>query len=225
MLRHILFFILITTITVSCASRNAVQQPSLSYNLNTQQNKVVQDGIELMAKPIHSYAELTSYYDEDTIKYGVLPVQVYVFNKSNQSFLLNLDGVNLIDGTGARVPLLSPDQTYERIKKSQWRSAGWAVATGVFAAFSIHNVAEVNKQIKADISSRFLKSGNLVPGSATEGTLFYNVPSEISSVDNWKLSLVLHDNEGKQIVATYSFSGNIEQRKTPEAMQTESEAQ
>jgi len=215
MIRHILFFILITVFTVSCASRNAIQQPSLSYDLNTQQNKVVEGGIEMMAKPIHSSAELTSYYDEDTIKYGVLPVQVYVFNKSSQSYLLNLDGVNLIDGTGARVPLLSVEQTYERIKKSQWRSAGWAVATGVFAAFSIHNVAEVNKQIKADIASRYLKSGNLSAGSATEGTLFYNVPPEISSVDNWKLSLVLHDSEGKPVVTTYAFSGNIEQRTAP----------
>lgn len=214
MIKRLTFLLLVTLLSISCASRNALQQPSLSFDLNTQQNKVDSNGIEAMVKPIHSYADMKSYYDDDIIKYGVLPVQVYIKNKSNKPYLFSLDGINLLNSTGLRVPMLSTDQTYERIKKSQWRSAGWAAATGILALFSVHNVSEINDQIKADISGRILKGGNLIPGAATEGTLFYNVPPEISSIDNWKMSILLKDANGNLTTLTYLFSGNIEKHET-----------
>lgn len=212
-LRVLMSLILIITFSAGCASRNAVNQPSLYLDLKSHQNKVVKNDITLLVKPIHKLADLKAYYDEDAIRYGVLPVQIFIQNQSDDNYILNTDGINLTSSTGERIPALSAEQTYQRLRKSYWRSGGWAVAVGVFAAFSVHNVSKINNQIKADLSSRMLQSGNLISGSATEGTIFYDVPPKIDSVNNWKITLVIQNgltNELTQI--EYSMAGNVEQR-------------
>jgi hypothetical protein len=132
---------------------------------------------------------------------------------SEKNYLLSIDSVNLINASGERVPALSVKQTYEKLKKSYWRTGGWAAAVGVFAVFSLHNVSEINKQIKADISNRYFKGGSLVSGSATEGTIFFKVPPEIDNINNWKLSVILKNGKADGFVnLDYSLSGNIEVR-------------
>ncbi|ADD68948.1 hypothetical protein Dacet_2186 [Denitrovibrio acetiphilus DSM 12809] len=139
-----------------------------------------------------------------------MPVQVYVQNKSDDTYLLSPEGINLFNETGGRVPALSLDQTYNKLKKSYWRSGGWAVATGGFAGFSIHNVLKINEQIKADIANRMFKGGNLVPGSATEGTIFLDVTPRIASINNWSLTVVIRNGKTGELVSIpYSLSGNI----------------
>ena len=209
-----IFFILCLVVVLSfgCATYKAARQPQLSYDLTTQQNKVNEDGIALMIKCFHLKSDLTTYFDDDLLKYGILPVQVNLQNKSYpNTVVLNTDGINLIDPTGSRIPLMSIEQVIDKTKKSYWRTAGWGVAAGVFGIIpSIINVSNTNKKIQADYESRMIKGGNLIGGSMTEGLTFFSVPEDLSSLNGWKVSVVLKDIENsKDIILAYGLSGTI----------------
>ena len=196
----------------SCASYNAARQPNLSYNLEAQEKKVETEGISLMAKCFHSKSELIAYFDDDILKYGIMPVQIGLKNVSYpRTLMLNTDGINLIDPTGTKIPIMPCEQVIEKTKKSYWRTAGWGVAFGLLGAIpSLINVSNTNEKIKADYESRMFKTGNLICGGNTEGMVFFSVPEDLNSLNGWKISVILKDKEiEKEIILGYSFSGNI----------------
>jgi len=210
--------VLLVTISVfififnGCASHNAAQAPQLGFDLYAQQNKVETHGLILMAKPIHLKSELERYFDNDLLKSGVLPIQIHVLNKSyERPVVFSTDGINLIDPSQARAPMLSGDQLMKKVKKSFWRTAGWSVAFGVFGLIpSAINVSKTNKKIQADYESRMVRGGNLIPGAVTEGTAFFSVPPDISSLNGWKVSLILVDpTKDERIVIEYGLQGTV----------------
>jgi len=177
-----------------CAAHNAVIQPNLMFDLQAEQNGIVQDGIKLLVKPIYLKSDLIAYFDQDLLKYGILPVQISIINKSNNTIYFSTDGINLIDTNNHRCPLLSVASVVDKCKKSYWRTAGWTVAFGVFGLIpSAINVSNTNEKIQSDFDSRVLKSGNMVPGAITEGLVFFDVPRDISTFDNWRLVLTFKD--------------------------------
>jgi hypothetical protein len=180
------FFILCFSLVLlsSCASHKAARQPDLSYNLEAQESKVDNEGVALMAKCFHLKSEMMTYFDDDILQYGVLPVQINLKNNSYpRTLVLKTDGINLIDPTGVRIPIMSCDQVIDKAKKSYWRTAGWAVAFGLFGAIpSLINVSNTNEKLQADYESRMFKSGNLISGSETEGLTFFSVPEDLNSV-------------------------------------------
>jgi hypothetical protein len=182
--RAILITCLILLFINGCAAHNAARQPDLSYDLKAQESKIDKDGITLMAKVFHLKSELSTYFDDDLLKYGVLPIQINLQNKSYPSpIVMNIDGINLIDPTGTRNPGLSCEQVYDKVKRSQWRSVGWGAAFGLFGIIpSLINVSSTNDKIRADFESRMIKSGNIICGGMTEGLTFFSVPEDISNL-------------------------------------------
>jgi hypothetical protein len=196
----------------SCASYKAVRQPDLSYNLEAQEKKVDTEGVVLMVKCFHSKSELITYFDDDILQYGVMPVQINLKNHSYpRPLTLNTDGINLVDPKGVKIPTMSCEQVVEKTKKSYWRTAGWGVAFGLVGAIpSLINVSNTNEKIKADYESRMFKTGNLICGSVTEGLVFFSVPEDLNSLNEWKISVALKDKETeKDIILGYDLSGNI----------------
>jgi len=208
------FFILCFSLALltSCATHKAARQPNLSYDLRAQENKVDNEGVTLMAKCFYLKSEMVTYFDDDLLQYGLLPVQINLKNNSYpRTLVLNADRINLIDPTGVRIPIMSYDQVIDKAKKSYWRTAGWAVAFGLFGAIpSLINVSNTNEKIQADYESRMLKCGNLNCGSETEGLTFFSVPEDLNSLNGWKISVVLKDTENNNdIILDHALSGSI----------------
>jgi hypothetical protein len=196
----------------SCASHKAARQPDLSYDLEAQEKKVDTEGVALMVKCFHSKPELITYFDDDILQYGVMPVQINLKNDSYpRTLMLNTDGINLIDPTGVKIPIMSCEQVVEKTKKSYWRTAGWGVAFGLLGAIpSLINVSNTNEKIKADYESRMFKTGNLICDSETEGLIFFSVPEDLNSLNGWEISVVLKDKETeKDIILGYGLSGSV----------------
>ena len=195
-----------------CASHKAVRPPNLAYDMKAQEDKVENQGIILMVKYFHLKSELETYFDEDLLKYGILPIQINIQNKAHPNpVVVSTAGINLIDPSEARSPLMSSQQVIDKAKKSYWRSAGWGVAFGIFGLIpSLVNVSNTNKKIQADYESRMLKSGNLVCGGMTEGLAFFSVPQDLSNLSGWKLAVVLKDiKDSENIILECGLSGTI----------------
>jgi hypothetical protein len=199
-------------LSYGCASHKAVRQPDLSYDLKAQENKIDRDGLILMVKAFHLKSELTTYFDDDLLKYSILPVQINIQNKSYpNAVVMSVDGINLIDPTGTRSPGLSCDLVYNKVKRSQWRSVGWGVAFGLIGAIpSMLNVSSTNDKIRADLESRMIKNGNIVCGGATEGLAFFSIPEDLSNLSGLKIAVMLKDiQKSKDIILEYGLTGNL----------------
>ena len=95
------------------------------------------------------------------------------------------------------------------------RTAGWGVAFGLLGAVpSAINVAVVNEKIKADYESYMIKSGELVSGAYTEGSLFFRIDNKIESLDGWKLQFDFRS-ENALVLVTFELSGEVEQPRVP----------
>jgi hypothetical protein len=208
----------------ACASYQAATAPSLSLDAAARQQRSEESGISLMAKAMHREADLKRYFDDDPIKYGVLPVQIHVENRTHGTpVLCSCDGMNLIDDQGVRMTALSVDQVMDEIKRSHWRTAGWTVGFGVFGLIpSAVNVNKVNKQMRADLESKIFIGGQLPEGDVEEGFLFFAVPQTLDSLDGWKLvAVIADDGEFEDVTLEQRFSGRIAPRTRPETLEEE----
>ena len=120
---------------------------------------------------------------------------------------------------------MSVDQVMDKVKKSQWRSAGWTVAAGVFGLIpSAINVNNTNKKMRADYESRVFKGGNLNKGSTTEGFMFYSVPEDIGTLDGWNLTAILKNADGdSDLMLTQGLAGTIVKRERKEKSDSSSD--
>lgn len=177
----------------ACATYQTTTAPSLAYDYGARQHQVEEDGVVLMAKAMHRESDLRQYFDDDPVKYGILPVQIHVENRTNEAlFNCSCDGMNLVDANGDRMTALTVDQVMEEIKRSHWRTAGWTVGFGVFGLIpSAMNVNKVNKEMRADLETKIFHGGQLSTGHAEEGFLFFAIPETIDSLEGWKLAAVV----------------------------------
>jgi hypothetical protein len=224
-MKRYLYFLIIAFLLSSCASHNATYQSNLAYDIDAQKNKVTENGIELMAKPVLLKSEYKSYFGENLIKYGVLPVQVYISNHSEEDFLLSTDGIILIDPSQKHYPVVPVNDVVKKVKKSYWRTAGWGVAFGLIGAVpSMINVNHTNKKIQEDYASKVLKSGNVPDGAVTEGTVFFEVPKDIISLDGWEFKLPYKTpNDNGLSTIGCCLVGQIEKRKSNTASENNSD--
>ena len=177
----------------ACASYQAATAPSLAFDDTARQNKVEVEGVLLMAKAIHHESDLRRYFDDDPLKYGILPVQIHVENRSYEPFIYcNCYSMNLIDPNGDRMPSLTVDQVMEKMQRSHWRTAGWTAGFGVFGLLpSSFNVNTVNEKMRADLETKIFRAGQIPSRHAEEGFVFFVMPETLESLDGWKLVAVV----------------------------------
>ncbi|OPY67189.1 MAG: hypothetical protein A4E57_02431 [Syntrophorhabdaceae bacterium PtaU1.Bin034] len=208
---------------VSCASHKTSSLPPLTMDVNAQKTKLEEKGFVSMAKPIYNQAELKTFFDRDLIVDDVLPVHIYLLNKSyGKPCTFNVAGINLLDSSGSRVPMLSMEQLMDKVQKSHWRSLGWGAAFGLLGAIpSSVNVARTNEKIRVDYEGRVLKNGTVFPGASAEGIAFFSIPANTSSLDGWKLTTVIADpSDSTNFNIEHLLEGTIETREKEEQEQT-----
>lgn len=202
---------------IGCATHSPIKQPGLYSDIEAQKNKQSTDQIEIMVRPIVSKTDNKAYYDEDLILYGVLPIHVSFKNiNQNASCHIKAERAALMDPDGASNPPLTLEEVYGKASKSYARALGWGAAFGlVGAATSAINVAVVNDKIKADYESSMIKSGELVSGAYTEGSLFFKIDNKIESLDGWELQFDFEDENGPKLLK-FELSGEVEQPRVAE---------
>jgi len=203
----------------SCASHKAAQLPQLNLDVNAQQDKVEQRGFVGMVKPIHLESELKTYFDYDLITDDILPVQITILNKAyGKPCMFSPTGINLVDTSGNRMPMLSMEQLMDKIQKSYWRSVGWGAAFGLLGAIpAAINVAKTNEKIRADYETRSLKNGPIIPGAFMEGVAFFSIPPQTNDLNGWKLTVLLSDPvDSTNIGIEKTIAGKIESRSKQE---------
>lgn len=212
---QVLIFITFLSSLLGCATHDIVRQPALNVDMQAQANKVSQSNVELMAKAFYTKPKLEQYFANDLLKYGILPVQINLLNKSKSNLVLDAEAISIVDITGNSFTPMSLDQVFSKCKKSYWRTAGWTVLGGIFGIIpSAINVSRVNKKIRADYEARSLKSGNLISGGVTDGIVFFLVPKELNTLSGMVLKTPLFNRlTSDTILLSYSFSGFIPIRK------------
>jgi hypothetical protein len=191
--------------------------------MEAQQNKQTANQIEIMVRPIVSKSDNKAYYDEDLILYGVLPFHVSFRNMgSNESCHIKAEKSALVDPDGKSSPPLTLEEVYKQASKSYARTLGWGAAFGLIGAIpSVINVTVVNDKIKADYESCMIKSGELVGGAYTEGSLFFGIDNKIESLDDLILQFDFDGiNDPNPVI--FELSGQIEQPRVPEQSPPES---
>jgi hypothetical protein len=155
---------------LGCATHAPIKPPNLLSNLDAQQTRKALNGVEIMARPIHAKTELTAYYDEDLIQYGVLPFHVCFKNSAPDSCGVNTSYAALLEPDGSARSVMPQEELYSRASKSYLRTVGMGAAFGLIGAVpSAINVALVNEKIKADYESCMLKNGDLLGGGILRG--------------------------------------------------------
>lgn len=199
-----------------CAAHSTIKAPNLMANMEAQENKQSVNQVEVMVRPIVSKSDNKAYYDEDLIMYGVLPFHVCFRNTaSDGSCHIAAEKTVLMDPNGASNPPLTLKEVYGKASKSYLRTLGWGAAFGLVGAIpSAINVAVVNERLKADYASCMVKSGDLVGGTHTEGSIFFGIDNKIESLDGWKLQFDFTDEKGPALV-TFELAGEVEQPRVP----------
>jgi len=213
--QNFLIFCIILFLFSGCTYYVFNRHPDLTKDVKAQESEVSKDGIRLMAKCIHIKSEMKTYFDRDLVHYGILPVEIYIQKKSYpRTVFLNIDGINLIDLTGAKNPTMSCGQIIDKIKEIQNLKIGTAFSIATLDPIGVAlgplMYSSRIKKIKSSYKSHSIKFGNLTPGVVTEGFTFFNIPEDLNNLNGWKISIVLKDKETKNdIIIDYALSGNI----------------
>lgn len=204
---------LILFLLSGCAFHMVHRQSNLSLDVKARESEINKDGVRLMVKCIHLKSEMKNYFDRDLLHYAILPVQIYIQNKSYPgTVVLNIAGINLIDLTGAKNPMLSCDQIIEKRKEILRFLVGTSTSLFDPIGFMIGSIESSDKikKIRSDYKSYSIKFGNLISDGVTEGFAFFAVPEDLSNLNGWKISVSLKDTETKNdIVLDYALSGSI----------------
>jgi hypothetical protein len=194
-----------------CASHSKITTPDLNSDLGCQSNKQVEKDVEVMMLAIHEKKALKTYFDDDLIRLGVLPVKVSIENLSSDPCFIGVDYAKITDPDGNSKPALNLDEVYDRTYKSYWRTAGWGVAFGLLGAVpSLINVATTNEKIKADYDTCMLKDGEMKANTYTEGTLFFEIDNKIQSLDGYKFQIGV-EKDTEPFYFTFDLKGQVEQ--------------
>ena len=182
--------------------------------------RIESQGFEFIAKPILTEEEHLSYFDNDLIKQGILPMQLFVANvESDDMYQLKPENIVVTDINGVRKTGLTVDQLVQKTKKSYWRTAGWTVLFGVFGAVpSAINVSKTNAKIRSSYTAKIMKESTLRKGAEAEGLMFFAIPKDSDSIENWELSMILKGTTTSETVPLkYQLRGDIPERKSQES--------
>lgn len=148
-----------------------------------------------MTRPIHSKSENLKYFDDDLIKHGVLPVQLFIANKScENSVLFNPDEIILNDDNGNTYSAMQIHEVVDKVKKTYLRSAGFYIIFGLVGLIpSLVNVSQTNDKIESFYADKAIRGGTVVKGAVTEGWVFFRVSPSIKSLDGYRIGVFAND--------------------------------
>ena len=205
------FFLLFSVLVFGCATHSSINTPDLASNSDCLAEKQVSNDVEVMMLAIHDKQSLKSYFDEDLIGLGILPVKVSIDNIGENPCFIGVEYAHIADPHDAKSPALTLEEVYSRTSKSYWRTAGWGVAFGLLGALpSAVNVASTNQKIKADYETCMLKDGRLPAKTHTDGTLFFAIDEKIESLDDWTFNIGM-DRDGEPFYFVFDLQGQVEQ--------------
>ena len=205
--------VLLALLISACASHKVTQAPELTFDTQMLGKSTQSNGVHMIAKPIYKEEELESYFDDNLLKYSILPVQMNISNKGyDGNLLFSPSSISMTTADGATCPQLSLEQIYDEVKKSYGRTVGWTVAFGAIGAgVSAANVATTNNKIRRDYEGKMINKDVLPQGGETEGFVFFSVPEKTESLDGWELSLLLKDSlNDKRVAVNCPMSGQID---------------
>lgn len=213
--QNFLIFCLMLFLFSGCTSRMVHRQSDLSHEITTKEIELNKDGISLMVKCIHLKSEMKNYFDRDLLHYGILPVQIYIQNKSYpKTVVLNTEGINMFDLNGAKNPMMSCDQIIAKRKEALRYMIGTALDTvavnPLLLIIDPFVYSDKIKKIQSSYASHSIKFGNLISGGVTEGFTFFSVPKDLNNLNGLKISVVLKDTKNNNdIILDYALSGSI----------------
>jgi hypothetical protein len=194
-----------------CATHDSIKTPDLVSNPDCLAEKQVKNDVEIMMMAIHDKQSLKSYFDEDLIALGVLPVKVSIDNIGENPCFIGVEYAHIADPHDAKSAAMTLEEVYNRTSKSYWRTAGWGVAFGLLGALpSAVNVASTNQKIKADYDTCMLKDGRLPAKTHTDGTLFFEIDEKVASLDDWTFKIGI-DRDGEPFYFIFDLHGQVEQ--------------
>ncbi len=216
-MKKYLFLLIATLLVAGCASHNVVKPASLITSPSAYEKKVSKDGVDFFCTTYVGVDEVKQYFGEDLIWHKILPMQVVLSNKSDETLVIDRQSIMMIDPDGKECQPLSIDEVIRKAKKSYLRSGGWGVAFGaVGLGISAYNVHKTNKKVQADYESRILEDGNLVPGAVSEGFLFFPIDASLETLEGYSMSVGLRNVEnGKTFFVKYDMSGDVPKRIRP----------
>lgn len=204
--------VLLALMVSACASHKVTEVPELTFNAKMLGKSVKTNGVQFIANPIYEEEALKTYFDDNLLEYGILPVQLNIANKGyNGNLMFSPTSISLTTAEGANCPQLSLDQLYDEVKKSYGRSVGWTIAFGAIGAgVSAANVATTNNKIRRDYEQKMIRKDVLPQGGEAEGFVFFSVPKKTALLDGWELSMLLKDSQAdKTVTVNCPISGQI----------------
>lgn len=213
--QNFLIFCIILFLFSGCTYYVFNRHPDLTKDVKVQESEVNKNGIILMVKCIHIKSEMKTYFDRDLVHYGILPVEIYIQNKSYpRTVALDINGINLIDLSGTKNSIMSYEQIINKMKWIQ-QYAGFTALEFVtldpigFIIGSLETSDKIKKN-QSSYESHSIKFGNLISDGVTEGFTFFNIPEDLNNLNGWRISVVLKDTETENnIILDYTLSGII----------------
>ena len=214
MLRNMFIIALGLAVFSGCASFETVQQPRLANTAQARRDVVRVSSVALYAKAVHTKEEMEGMFDDDMLKYDILPIRLEIVNNSGTDILVEAETIQLRDGAGAVRPHVSLESATAKAKKSYWRAAGWGALWIPLAIGSAIDVNEANKDVEQGMRNLAFHGGVIEPSFSSEGILFFQVPEELSSISEWRLEVPVRFivGSGPTNVLVRSFDDAIEVR-------------
>lgn len=196
------------TVMGGCASYNPrTGIPSVTTFQETGIKAVnVEAGITIVAYPIQTKEDADVYFDNTSLANdGLLPVYVNISisNIGNKNY--RVDTV-FIQTESRSIPTISAETAYKLLKKSYGgKMAAWGIWTyGVGAPISAGHTASVNSKIEKDLKEKEMRGES--------GFLYFKIPDNLESLDNYFLVVVLADKDSKNLTVNLPLKGNITAR-------------
>ena len=193
MKNNIIIFTAASLFLTGCASYNALPLNSMSSQVVNVSEPSNRANLVVAAKKL-SRAECLKYFDRDVIKEGYQPIQLYIQNDTNDSYIFSLSRISL---STAR-----PEEVADRVHTSTvaratlygagalilWPLAIPAVIDGVKSA-------QANEALDADYMAKAMKEQAIEPHSTFNGVVF--IPKEY---ENQRIELHLVNQKTNQKV-------------------------
>jgi hypothetical protein len=229
--RNIVTFLTVVCTFTACSTTQIaptfnIERPDL-YKQNQEQ-----DGLSVAVQPIVSQDELQTFFGDNLLKKGILPVLIVVENRNKtQTYLISIEQISLesdssgnADSSHGSVAASSLDTrkaTYKKSKEGIGTVAVGALVGGLVtaaillpAAFIDWGPTEHSKAVQHNIVAKSLGKKTLSQDQRHSGCIYITVPPDIS-IDATTLVVTMEEIAGG-LPLRFEFPLNISTNSNPE---------